>query len=199
MLPCFTETAGGLVSSCEPPEGVFTSIAGCCPRCSRLVWTFTISRDFNNRRFLSLHLWEKHDAAGNLQWIIRMITEQLRVLLRNSFFSSVSSSSLVSDDFHVRLNIEAPSSIITSRLPGRQQHNDASISSPDRPEQRDHPAPTLWFLRADSVFCIRLHRRGRASTSRSTCIVVIKLKKIACSLIITLHDRTRFGPLKWNK
>lgn len=113
-LPCFSKTAGGLVSFCEPPEGVFTSIAGCCPRCSLLMWTFTISRDFNNCRFLSLHLWGKHDAAGNLQWIILMITEQLRVLLRDSFFSCVSSSSLVSDDFHVRLNIEAPSSAIAS-------------------------------------------------------------------------------------
>lgn len=155
-LPCFSKTAGGLVSFCEPPEGVFTSIAGCCPRCSLLMWTFTISRDFNNCRFLSLHLWGKHDAAGNLQWIILMITEQLRVLLRDSFFSSVSSSSLVSGDFHVRLNIEAPSSAITSSrvfylFKARMVLNNGTILL------------QLFSWWADSVFCIGLHRRGSHS------------------------------------
>lgn len=62
-----------------------------------------------------------------------------------SFFLS---SLLVSDEFHVRLNIEAgaPSPIIT-RLPGRcQQQNDASISSLDHPEREDDPAPSVFFL-----------------------------------------------------
>lgn len=56
----------------------------------------------------------------------------------------------MSDDFHVRLNIEkdSPSPIITG-LPGQcQQQNDASISSLDHPEQEDDPAPSvLSFLK----------------------------------------------------
>lgn len=53
----------------------------------------------------------------------------------------------MSDDFHVRLNIETGSpSPITTQLPGRcQRQNDASISSSDHPEEEDDPVASVFF------------------------------------------------------